>query len=93
VDTGLPEGWTIDRVCRVSGVSEATVLSLERLVVLEKHNSMDYVTLQPEIIISFHELCLVSAGDEWFMGSPDSDGSVICWGSYGSDLEEAIRGL
>jgi hypothetical protein len=69
------------------------VLSPERLVVLEGHGSTDYIALQPEIIISFHELCLASADGEWFMGSLDADGSVVCWASYGSDLEEAIRGL
>jgi hypothetical protein len=42
-------------------VSEAKVLSLERLVVVENHGVVNYVPLQPGIIIAFHELCLVSA--------------------------------
>lgn len=64
----LPQGWAIDRVRRLSGDHEATVLHPERLVVLEQHGTRDYVPLQPVIIIA-------------------------CWASYGSDLEEAIRGL
>jgi hypothetical protein len=86
-------GWTIDRVRRVSGDPEATVLSPERLVVVEERGSADRIPLHPEIIISFHELCLASADGEWFMGNLGADGSVVCWASYGSDLEEAIRGL
>jgi hypothetical protein len=69
------------------------VLSLERLVVLERHSKTDFIPLQPDVIISFHDLCLVSSDGEWFMGDLDTDGSVICWGSYGPDLGEAIQGL
>lgn len=93
MDEELPQGWTIDRVRRISGDHEATVLPPERLVVLEQHGTRDYVPLQPVIIIAFHELCLVCADGEWFMGNLGTDGSVVCWASYGSDLEEAIRGL
>jgi hypothetical protein len=78
VDTGLPDGWTIDRVRRASGDSEATALSLQRLVVLERHSNLDYIPLQPDVIISFHDLCLVSADGEWFMGDLEADGSVSC---------------
>jgi hypothetical protein len=80
-------------VRHVSGDSEATVLSPHRLVVLEEHGSTDRTTLHPEIIISFHELCLASADGEWFMGNLSADGSVVCWASYGSDLEDAIQSL
>jgi hypothetical protein len=93
VDRVLPDGWTLDQVRRLSGDVEATVLSLDRRVVLEAHATEDHVLLQPEIIISFHELCLVSADGEWFMGNLAADGSVACWGSYGSDLGQAIQAL
>jgi hypothetical protein len=93
VDIGLPEGWTIDQVRRVSGDVEATGLSLDRHVALEEHGTEDRTLLQPEIIISFHELCLVSADGEWFMGNLAADGSVACLATYGSDLGQAIRGL
>ncbi|GAA0317802.1 hypothetical protein GCM10010302_66090 [Streptomyces polychromogenes] len=93
MNTGLPDGWTIERVRSASGDPEAALLSLERLVVVEVHGLADYVLLQPAVILSFHDLCLVRADDDWFMGQLDDDGSVICWASYGSDLDEAIRGL
>ncbi|MFI1198870.1 hypothetical protein ACH4VR_05280 [Streptomyces sp. NPDC020883] len=89
----LPDGWTIERVRSASGDAEADLLSLERLVVVEEHGSTDYDVLQPDVILSFHDLCLARAGDEWFMGQLGTDGSVICWAAYGSDLAEAIRGL
>ncbi|MFD7908545.1 hypothetical protein ACFV4F_11885 [Kitasatospora sp. NPDC059722] len=92
-DEGLPEGWTIERIRTASGDSEAELLSLARLVVVEVHGRADHETLRPSIIISFHGLCLVKAGDDWYMGDLDSDGSISCWSSYGPDLGEAIRGL
>ncbi|MCP2314123.1 hypothetical protein [Kitasatospora paracochleata] len=93
MNADLPDGWTIERVRRASGDAEADLLSPERLVVAERYGSADYDVLQPDIILSFHDLCLARAGDEWFMGQIDADGSVICWASYGPDLAEAIRGL
>ncbi|MFB6535818.1 hypothetical protein ACFCY8_26725 [Streptomyces noursei] len=89
----LPDGWTIERVRSVSGDAEAVLLSLERLVVVEQYGLADYDVLQPDVILSFHDLCLAYADDDWFMGQLDADGSVICWASYGPDLAEAIRGL
>lgn len=93
VNSDLPDGWTIERIRCASGDAEADLLSLERLVVVEQYGSADYDILRPDLILSFHDLCLVRTGDEWFMGHIDSDGSVICWASYGPDLAEAIRGL
>ncbi|WP_327130336.1 hypothetical protein OG311_02075 [Streptomyces sp. NBC_01343] len=77
----------------LSGDASAAVLPFDRLVVVEVAGQGDYETLRPDVILAFHELCLVRDGGEWFMGQLDDDGSVICWGSYGSDLAEAIRGL
>ncbi|MEU6865417.1 hypothetical protein ABZ924_19450 [Streptomyces sp. NPDC046876] len=95
MNAGLPDGWTIEQVRSASGDARADLLSLERLVVVEVHGAADYDVLQPDVIISFHDgdLCLARAGDDWFMGQLDLDGSVICWASYGPDLAEAIRGL
>ncbi|WP_051452099.1 hypothetical protein [Actinospica robiniae] len=58
----------------LSGDSAATLLSPERLVVLELPSRRDYETLPAEVIIG-------------------SDGSVICWASYGAGLDDAIRNL
>ncbi|GAA3255559.1 hypothetical protein GCM10010493_32400 [Streptomyces lavendulae subsp. grasserius] len=77
----------------MSGDAEAELLSLERLVVVEQVGFADYDVLQPDVILSFHGLCLARADAEWFMGELEADGSLICWASYGSDLAEAIRGL
>ncbi|KQV14585.1 hypothetical protein ASE03_29715 [Kitasatospora sp. Root187] len=93
MNDGLPDGWTIERVRSVSGDAEAVPLSLERLVVLEEHGRADYTPLRPDVILSFHGLCLVQADDDWFMGDLGTDGSIICWSSYGTDLGEAIQGL
>ncbi|MGW5355215.1 hypothetical protein ACWERV_32440 [Streptomyces sp. NPDC004031] len=93
MNADLPDGWTIERVRSVSGDAEADLLSLERLVVVEQFGSVDYGVLHPDVIVSFHDLCLARADGEWFMGQLDADGSLICWASYGSDLTEAIHGL
>ncbi|MFD8599218.1 hypothetical protein ACFV1L_29855 [Kitasatospora sp. NPDC059646] len=89
----LPDGWTIERVRDASGVAEADLLPLERLVVIEQPGAADYDVLRPDLILAFHDLCLARVGDEWLMGHLDQDGSVICWASYGPDLAGAIRGL
>lgn len=95
VTAELPDGWTLERIRALAGDSAATLLSPERLVVVELPLRCDYETLRAEFIIGFHELCLVRAKDDkdWYMGQLDSDGSVICWASYGADLGEAIRNL
>jgi len=63
-----------------------------RLVVVEEHGHDDDTPLQPDVILSFHDLCLAKVGDGWFRGRFDTAGSIICWASYGPDLGEAIRG-
>lgn len=93
MNSGLPAGWTIERVRALSGDPSAVPLSLDRLVVVEAAGQGDYEPLRPDVILAFHELCLVRDDGEWFMGQRDDDGSVICWASYGSDLVEAIRSL
>ncbi|MFI1185721.1 hypothetical protein [Streptomyces californicus] len=93
MDSGLPTGWTIERVRTLSGDPSAAPLSLDRLVVVEVAGQGDYEPLRPDVILTFHELCLARDHGEWFMGQLDDGGSVICWASYGSDLAEAIRSL
>lgn len=91
----LPDGWTLDRVRTLSGDATAILLPAERLVVVELAAQADYAPLPAEIIIGFHDLCLVRGheDDDWYMGQLEADGSVICWASYGTDLSEAIRSL
>ncbi|MGW3321462.1 hypothetical protein [Streptomyces virginiae] len=93
MNSGLPAGWTIERVRALSGDRSAALLSCDRFVVVEPAGQADYEPLRPDVMLAFHDLCLVRDEGEWFMGQLDADGSVICWASYGSDLAEAIRGL
>ncbi|MFD5421779.1 hypothetical protein ACFWJT_27560 [Streptomyces sp. NPDC127069] len=93
MNSELPAGWTMERVRALSGDPSAVSLSFDRLVVLEVAGQGDYEPLRPDVILAFHDLCLVRDDGEWFMGQLDDDGSVICWASYGSDVAEAIRGL
>ncbi|WP_233289058.1 hypothetical protein [Kitasatospora sp. MBT63] len=90
---GLPDGWTIERVRAESGDGTATLLPPWRPVLVERADGADYDRLRPEAILSFHGLCLVLADGEWFMGELDTDGSLVCWSSYGPDLGVAIQGL
>lgn len=89
----LPEGWTIERIRMLSG--DAALLPLDRVVLLERFGEADYEALTPRVIISFTGLCLVwgTVDDEWYMEQLDSDGSIICWASYGRDLGNAIAAL
>ncbi|WP_411123803.1 hypothetical protein [Streptomyces sp. x-19] len=73
----LPDGWTIGRVRSVSGDAEAVLLSLERLVVVEQYGAADYDVLQPDVILSFHDLCLARADDDWFMGQLDGGNAKL----------------
>jgi hypothetical protein len=66
--------------------------------VLEHRDAKEtrYEQLSPTTLLrADRELCLVrDASDRlWYMGSRDADGAVVCWGSYGADLDEAIRAL
>ncbi|MFC9293844.1 hypothetical protein ACFTWH_08755 [Streptomyces sp. NPDC057011] len=62
----LPAGWTIERLRVLSGDPSAAPLSFDRRVVLEVAGQDDYELLQPDVILAFHELCLVRDDDEWF---------------------------
>ncbi|MGW6742440.1 hypothetical protein ACWGDX_17220 [Streptomyces sp. NPDC055025] len=89
----LPEGWTLDRIREVSGDYEAVALDPDRTVKWVDVTGADEA-MQPEIVLGFHDLCLVKPvhDDNWYMGSLYDDGSVDCWTPYG-DLYEALRGL
>lgn len=87
----LPAGWTLEEIREVSGDREAIPLDVDRVVTGWPDQDE---RLRPEIILGFHELCIVKAADDvlWYMGSLNDDGSVICWSIY-DDLHEALRGL
>ncbi|MCT9075094.1 hypothetical protein [Streptomyces fulvoviolaceus] len=89
----LPAGWTLEEIREVSSDREATPLEIDRVVTWMGWPAQDE-RLHPEIVLGFHELCLVKAinDDDWYMGSLNDDGSIICWSAY-CDLYEALRGL
>jgi hypothetical protein len=93
VNSSLPPGWTIERVRALSGVADADLLSPDRLVVAGDADQSGCTTLRPSVLLAFGTSCLVKDEEDWLMGYLDDDGSVVCWGSYGPDLAEAIRGL
>lgn len=91
--TGLPPGWTLQRVQTLEPASELLDPS-DHDVFFSDGRTLE--ELKPECIISFSGLCLVRVtGDsEWYMGDlGDLGGSIVCWSSYGSDLERAIHAL
>ncbi|OCC10153.1 hypothetical protein [Streptomyces sp. PTY087I2] len=90
----LPGGWTLARVRDVSGDREAVVLDADRTATWLGGPAGDDEALRPEIVIGFHQLCLLKPidSDDWYMGSLNDDGTVDCWSAY-SDFHEALRGL
>ena len=51
--------------------------------------------IEPALLIECGGLVLVldAADQEWLMGERSDDGSVMCWSSYGPDLEFALKSL
>lgn len=68
-DARLPQGWTLQQIRDVSGDKEAAALDPDRPVkwvcVGETHEMS-----RPEIVLGFHDLCLVKpVDDDWYMGT------------------------
>ena len=85
----LPEGWTIERVAEAANDPDARLLDLERQVWLR--GSGEPVELEPAVIVELSDVCLVQVEDGiWYAGRLDEDGSILCWESYGDDIEAAI---
>lgn len=93
----MPSGWTVERLRTVSGDDTAIPLEPTMPVTAElpgQPAGANTFTLQPEIVIACHELCVVKCvdDDDWYMGTIYDDGSIVCWAAY-ADLEQALRGL
>ncbi|MEU4213705.1 hypothetical protein AB0F13_27660 [Streptomyces sp. NPDC026206] len=90
----LPAGWTLQQIRDVSGDREAVPLHTDCAVTSCLSPTADEV-IRPAIVLGFHTLCLVQSADDrdWYMGSLNDDGSIICWSNYGDNLYEALRGL
>jgi hypothetical protein len=99
VEDRLPEGWTLDRVRDVAQSPGAELWPATVPVVVETYppgNNVDAEreAIVPDVIIRFEDLALVRpvGEDDWYMGQFDGD-QLVCWGSYGPDLERAILAL
>lgn len=95
----LPEGWTIERVAEAANDPDAHLLDLERSVWYrptggaagELADAAEPVELEPAVIVGLTDVCFVQVEDgTWYAGRLDADGSILCWESYGDDLQAAI---
>ncbi len=95
VCVGLSDGWDIVRATSIEPSAE--MLDPKRhSVFTEVGSRRDLEQLEADCILSFSGHCLVKVAPDgdWYMGNLDTtDGSIVCWGSYGHDLERAIRSL
>ena len=98
----LPDGWTIERVAEAANDPDAHLLDLERSVWYratgagtgEPSEPVEPVELEPAVIVGLTDVCLVQVEDgTWYAGRLDADGSILCWESYGDDLEAAIEAV
>jgi hypothetical protein len=91
---GLPPGWTLERVREVGQLRDTPyVLDRATRVILDTPAGIE--TVDPSALIECGGLVLVldSVSREWLMGQQADDGSVLCWASYGDDLEFALQSL
>lgn len=92
IRSGLPEGWTMRRVREVAG-GHAELVPLTVPVTIELVNG-ERTAIRPTAILDFSGLHLVRDEDGvWCMGQLDDEDVIRCWAGYGTDLEDAIRGL
>ncbi|MEV8031299.1 hypothetical protein ACFYW8_12245 [Streptomyces sp. NPDC002742] len=93
-DAQLPPGWSLQQIRDVSGDREAVVLDPNRAVKWVGRPGGPDEVLYPEIVLGFHDLCLVKPvhDDDWYMGSLYDDGSIICWAAC-NNLYDGLRGL
>lgn len=90
----LPDGWTLARVRAIE--PGTVVLDPAGHHVVAERGVGDRVPLPPaEHLLAIGDLRLVRVeGDpEWWMGDVADDGTIVCWGSHGTDLGAALRAL
>lgn len=95
--SSLPAGWTVERLRVVSGDETAVLLDPTMTVTADlpgQPASITRLELEPQVVVAFHELCLVQCvdDDDWYMGTLYDDGSILCWAAY-PDLHQAVLGL
>lgn len=95
----LPGGWTLSRVRSLEPSAELLDPNTHYVVADQRPTSTNLDVLMPTAILSFSGLCLCLVHEddgepEWWMGQlEESDGSIVCWSSYGSALADAIGAL
>jgi hypothetical protein len=95
----LPDGWTLERLREVSQDPSADLWPTDTVVLTESNpngaSEPIREALVPDVIIRFAYLTLVRpvGENDWYMGQVNERGEVVCWGSYGPDLEAAVRAL
>ena len=90
----MPTGWTLARVREVGGLANDPRLldTAGSTATVETNEGIE--PLNPLVIIDCGGLCLVLDDDgDWYMGQPDGQEVIRCWGSYGSELDDALRAL
>lgn len=93
----LPDGWTLERVQRVSQAAKVELIPPDRTVFLELRtgDKTEYERVNSSVVLSVGGLYLVlpdDQEDDWLMGQADDEGPIICWAYYGP-LEEALLAL
>lgn len=69
------------------------VLDRDTRVVLDTPEGVQAIDSEALIECGGLILVLDSVAGEWLMGQQADDGSVLCWASYGDDLEVALKSL
>jgi len=91
----LPEGWTLERVVEVGQLAAgASLLDLDQIRVTNVGGPDGDERMSPSVAIDTGAgLCLCLDSDGYWYMAQLADGIVACWGSYGSDLADALRAL
>ncbi len=90
----LPVGWTLEWVREVGQLRDAPYL-LDPGTAVTLDTPAGRQAIEPALLIECGGLILVldAVENEWLMGQRADDGSVMCWSSYGADLEFALKSL
>jgi hypothetical protein len=94
IEEQLPAGWDLARVRAMWPGAELLPPDAHPVYWSKGPHQRD--ELKAQLILNFGGMCLVRAlGDPaWWMGQLNqSDGSIVCWSQYGTDLERAIQAL
>ncbi len=89
----LPEGWTLERI-KDMGIAAPAIVTRPVNVLEDLADGL--VELDPMVILDLgggYCLALIDDSDGWHMGQWTAADTIVCWGSYGPDLEYAINAL